>query len=74
MRKTPRIHQVDGSNISILCNALNVGLQSLPLVTLLFTFLDHWERMLLGSNNRDVLGMANGGTLSLTVVSLTPPF
>jgi hypothetical protein len=51
MRKTPLvqvdgIRQVDGNNISILCNALYMGLQSLPLVTMLFTFLDHWERML----------------------------
>jgi hypothetical protein len=47
MRKTHGIHQVDGSSISILCNALCVWLQSLPLVTLLFTLLNHWDRMLL---------------------------
>jgi hypothetical protein len=37
------IRQVDGSGMSILCNALNVGLQSLPLVTMFFTFFDHWR-------------------------------
>jgi hypothetical protein len=73
MRKTPlvqvdEIRQVDGSGISIRCNALYVGLQSLPLVALLFVFLDHWERMLLGTSSRDVLGMASGGTSSLAVV------
>jgi hypothetical protein len=53
MRKTPLvqvngIRQVDGSGISILYNSLYVGLQSLPLVALLFTFMDHCERMLPG--------------------------
>jgi hypothetical protein len=51
------ICQVDGIGISILCNALYVGLQSLPLVHLIFT-LDHCERVLLESSSRDVLGMA----------------
>jgi hypothetical protein len=40
----------------------------MPLVTLLFTFLDHWERTLPGSSSRDVLGMVSGGTSSLAVV------
>jgi hypothetical protein len=59
---------MDGSSIFILCSALYVGLQSLPLVALSFTFLDHRERMLPGSSNRDVLDMANGGRSSLVVV------
>lgn len=50
MRKTllvqvDGIRQVDGIDISILCNALYVGLQSLPLVAMMFTFLDHCERV-----------------------------
>jgi hypothetical protein len=54
MRKTPLvqvdgIRQVDGSGISIMCNSLYVGLQSLPLVALLFTFMDHCERSYLES-------------------------
>lgn len=73
MRKTREvqidgIRQVDGIGISILCNALYVRLQSLPLVHLIFTFLDHCERVLLESSSRDVLGMASAGTLSLAVV------
>jgi hypothetical protein len=40
----------------------------LPLVNLSFTFLDHRERMLPGSSNRDILDMANGGTSSLAVM------
>jgi hypothetical protein len=73
VRKTPLVQvdgicQVDGIGVSILYNALFVGLQSLPLVILFFTFLDHFERMLPESSRRDVLGMARGGTLSLVVV------
>jgi hypothetical protein len=72
MRKTPLvqvdgIRQVDGSGIFILCNVLYVGLQSSPLVTFLFTFLDHCERVVPESSNRDILGMASGGTSSLAV-------
>jgi hypothetical protein len=68
MRKDKKNSWDPSSSISILFNALYVGLQSLPLVTLLFTLLDHRERMLLGSSNQDVLGMTNGGTLSLAIV------
>lgn len=56
MRTTPLVYvdgvrQVDEFYIFILCNALYVGLQLLPLVNLFFTFLDHFERVLPESNS-----------------------